>query len=285
MAREPKRVQFAYDKWNQLSAREKEAFYRECDEEIEEIGVVVLANALSPSFCDECIRLIDQEIVTASPIERKVNERRIAFKGYNVYNLQNRHPIFMQHIAYPPVTEYFRRFLGNDMKLYSSEGRVNPPGTGDAHWHYDGYDRIPDYYLSMNSIYYLCDSTKENGSTMYIPGTHKEFISIEEAKKRERQYLNVQKGDVVLFNPYLIHAGSSNQTNSPRPVIINYYVRSYIYQEFDYVRMFDHAAAKKLTREQKVLLGFYNSPARDIEELYKIVKSDANLSDTNPYQY
>lgn len=56
-------------------------------------------------------------------------------------------------------------------------------------------------------------------------------------------------------------------------------------EEFDYVRMFDHAAAKKLTKDQKVLLGFFNSPARDIEELYKVVKGDADMSDTDPYRY
>lgn len=279
--REPKRIELDYARWSGLSAETKESFYAECDREIEDIGIVILAGALSEEVCDRFIRLIDHEIQTAAPIERKINEARLKIKGYNVYNLQNRHPELMELIHYAPVVTYFRRFLGDDMKLYSSEGRVNPPGTGDAGWHYDGFDRVPNYYLSMNSIYYLVDSTKTNGSTMIVPGTHKQFLPVAEAAKGERHYLNVKKGDAVLFNPYLIHAGSANGSDRNRPVIINYYVRSYIRQDFDYPGMMSHAEAKKLTEEQRILLGFDNRPGKDIADVCRI----AGVEAYDPYGY
>lgn len=279
--RDPKRIELNYNHWAKLSADEKEAFFAECDLEIQEIGIVILANVLSQEQCDQYIHLINHEIQTAAPIEKKMNELNRKNRGGCVYILQNRHSEFMELMCYPPVVEYFRRFLGEDMKLYTSEGRINLPGSGDAAWHYDGFERIQDYYLSMQSIYYLVDANKENGSTMFIPGTHKEFLPVAEAAKRERKYLNVRKGDVVLFNPYLIHAASANRSKEMRPVILNYYMRSYIRQDFDYPGQLSHCEAKKLTEEQRILLGFDNRPAKDIHELYRV----ANVDAYDPYNY
>lgn len=281
--REPRRFEADFSSWREWTATEREAMVRAWDEEMEEVGVVILSKAIGEPLCDRFIRLIDEEIAGACNIERKMNERRLAFKGYTVYNLQQRHPLFMEHIAYPPVIDYFRRFLGGSMALHSSEARVTPHGTGDAHWHFDGYDRVENYFLSMNSLHYLCDSTEENGATRYIPGTHKRFIPVEQWDNCEFRYLNVRKGDIVLFNPYLIHSGSANMSGRPRPIIINYYQRGYIKQEFDYFHMLSYNERRKLTDEQRLLLGFRNVSAADMHELYTISRGDNRLEDMDPF--
>ncbi|MBO9606085.1 MAG: phytanoyl-CoA dioxygenase family protein [Paenibacillaceae bacterium] len=280
---EPKRFAADYASWRSWTEDERQRMMAEWDKEMDAVGVVILSAAMSPEQCDRFVALIDEEIRGASKIEKQMNENRLSHKGYTVYNLQGRHPLFLEHIAYPPIVDYFRRFLGESMALHSSEARVTPHGTGDAHWHYDGYDRIPDYFLSMNSLHYLCDSTEENGATRYIPGTHKSFLPVEEAKRLQHRYLNVKKGDIVLFNPYLIHSGSANLSGKPRPIVINYYQRSYIKQEFDYYHMLGYMERRKLTDEQKKLLGFDHFTAADIHELYMISKGDNKLEDMNPY--
>lgn len=281
--REPIRVELDFANWEHWSEEEKAQYYRTCDSEIDEVGVVILAGAISPALCDSLAELIDKELKHLCNIERKMNERRLTHKGYTLYDLQQRHPMFMDLITFPPVVRYFRRYLGERMVLHSSQARITPQGTGDGHWHYDGYDRIKDYFLSMNSLYYLCDSTRENGATRYVPGTHKEFLSVVEAAGREFRYLDVKKGDVVMFNPYLIHSGSANHTPEDRPIIINYYQRGYIKQEFDYYHKMSYLERRKLTSDQRVLLGFNDYSAADIHELYVISKGDNRLSDMNPY--
>ncbi|WP_135554732.1 phytanoyl-CoA dioxygenase family protein [Paenibacillus cymbidii] len=283
--RAPKRMAFDFASWERLPEAEKTDFFAACDEEMDAVGVVVLAEAIPHDLCDEFIELIAGEIRSASPIERMANQRRIRQTGPTVYNMQARHPKFMAQIAYRPVIDYFRRFLGDSMTLYSCEGRVTPPGTGDGNWHYDGYARIPDYYLTMNSLHYLCDSTKENGATRYIPGTHKEFIPLAEAATREAKYIDVKKGDIVLFNPYLIHSGSANQTEKERPIIINYYCRSYMKSEFNYPRMMSYVEASKLTEDQRRLLGFEHMMLEDLHEMYRLVSCRKALADMNPYSF
>ncbi|MBO9608721.1 MAG: phytanoyl-CoA dioxygenase family protein [Paenibacillaceae bacterium] len=285
MSREPKRMAFDYANWERLPEAEIAGFFAACDKEMDAVGVVVLAEAIAHEDCDAFVELINGEIRRASPIERLANERRIQVTGPTVYNMQARHPKFMAHIAYRPVIDYFRRFLGAGMTLYSCEGRVTPPGTGDGNWHHDGHERIPNYYMTMNSLHYLCDSNKENGATRYIPGTHKEFIPVADAAKREAKYIDVKKGDIVLFNPYLIHSGSANRTGNDRPIIINYYCRPYMKTEFNYPRMMSYVEASKLTEDQRRLLGFEQMMLEDLHELYRLGSCRKALADMNPYGF
>lgn len=283
-AREPQRFERDYSSWDEWPEQEKASFFRECDREIDEIGVVVLAGAIPAEKCDLFIEKIKAEIASAVHIEQMANERRIAKTGHTVYNLQARDPLFMDQMTFAPVVDFFRRYLGADMTLYSSEARVTPPRTGNGGWHFDGYDRIPNYFMSMNSLHYLCDSDKSNGATRYIPGTHKNFIPIADADQYEAKYINVRKGDVVLFNPYLVHSGSANHTDKTRPILINYYCRSYMKQEFNYPRMYSYIEARKLTEDQRKLLGFNTVPLSDLHELYRLVSCRNALADQNPYR-
>ncbi len=268
MFRDPKRLEIPVASWTGLSTQEKEPYFAEADREIDEVGIVVVARALPGDRCEELARLIEEEIRMACHIERVMHERRKGEIGYKIYNLQSRHPAFMELIAFPFLIEYFRRFLGPRMALHSSEGALIPPGAEGGGWHYDGHDRIPGYFLSMNAIYYLCDADVRNGATRYVPGTHKEFISVQEAKSREAKYVSVKKGDLVMFNPYLIHAGSANPSDANRPVIINYYQRGYIKQGFDFPRSMSVSEVKRLTKDQRTLLGFDHRVPLDVHELY-----------------
>jgi ectoine hydroxylase-related dioxygenase (phytanoyl-CoA dioxygenase family) len=271
LERDPQRLPIPIPTWTALSPEQREHWFAQADREIDEVGIVVVREALSADECDEFIAIIEEEIRTASYIERVMHGRRTSGTGYGykIYDFQSRHPLALQLIAFPFVLDYFRRCLGQDMVLHSSEGSVVTPGAGGGGLHYDGYDRIKDYYLSMNSIFYLCDTNVTNGATRYVPGTHKEFISNREAREREVKYIEAEKGDLVIFNPYLIHSGSPNMSDSPRPVIINYYQRGYIKQGFDYARAMSVPQIKRLTPDQRTLLGLDHQVPQDIRELYK----------------
>ena len=284
--RSPARLEIPINRWHTLSALEKEAHFTAADRELEEVGLIVIAGALSSAACDQLADRMMEEVRTAHHIERKMHERRKSV--LKIYNLQSRHPAFMELITFPFVVEYMRRFLGQDMLLHSSEGGIRAPipaGIEDNALpidglHYDAVDRIPGHFLAMNSIYYLCDADRSKGATRYVPGSHKEFLSQEEAEKRQTRFIDVKKGDLVLFGPYLWHAGSPNHSTENRPVIINYYVRSYVRQGFDYPRQMSVAEAKRLTAEQRALLGFNRRLMLDVDELFKY--GPASVPDMDP---
>lgn len=286
VGRDPKRVEIPFARWAQLSAEEKTRHLDIVDREIEEVGIVVVAQALTAERCDQYVRLLQHELDHATRIERVMHERRGQRDGWKIYNLPTRHQDFLELASLPPTVEYMQHLLGPTMELHSSEGAVTPPGGGSpppgtsdptSGWHVDVVERIPGYFLGMISIYYLCDTSTANGATRYIPGTHREFISLEEALKREPKYCPVAKGDVVLFNPYLWHAGSPNTTDRIRPVIINYYQRGFIKQGFDYPGTMSVAERKRLTPVQRQLLGFNRKVPRDVNEIFLMRKELAEF--------
>jgi ectoine hydroxylase-related dioxygenase (phytanoyl-CoA dioxygenase family) len=282
--RDARRIDVQAQQWSTLSPEEREAHFHVLDREIHDVGIVVVANAITEAQCDEFYELLTHEWDHPIWIERVMRERALA-KGplvvKKVLNLQSRHPAALNLISHPIVMEFFRRFLGKRMVLHSSEGAIVPPGAPDRNQHYDGFDRIPGHFLSMTAVYYLCDADLHNGATNYIPGTHKEHISIKEAGQREKKYVDVKKGDVALFNPYLIHGASANHSNADRPVIVNYYQRSYIKQEFDYPRSITRQQYLQLTPDQRILLGFEHRVPVDVTEWWMV--SD-NLTDMDPVE-
>lgn len=284
--RDPARLEIPVVKWPQLSAGEKEKFFAQVDREIDEVGIVSVASALSHEQCDHFARLLQHELDHATHIERLMWERRAQRDGWKVYNLPTRHEDFLELVALAFTVEYMQSRLGKTTELHSSEGAITPPGggnpppgTSDPHsgWHVDVVERIPNHFPGMISIYYLCDTSTENGATRYIPGTHKNFISLEEALKSKEKYCPVKKGDMVIFNPNLWHAGSPNRTDKIRPVIINYYQRGYMKQGFDYPGTMSVAERKKLTPLLRQLLGFNRRVPRDVSEIYLFRKEMADF--------
>lgn len=277
---DPVRLDVPAERWTELSHTNRQDYLDQMDQQICQSGIVIIAGALTHDHCDELVRLIQWEIDHPAHIERIMHQRRMKTTGYKIYNLQSRHQIFMDLITFPVTMEFFRRYLGTDMVLHSSEGAVLPHGSGENFgWHYDGYDRIPGYFLSMNSIYYLCDADEHNGATQYIPGTHIKDMTLEQVEQATPNTLSVRKGDLVLFNPYIWHAGSLNTSSADRPVIINYYQRSYIRQEFDYYRQMSPSQLQRLTEDQRTLLRINRPVPIDHRELYFF---RPELDDMNP---
>jgi hypothetical protein len=277
IAREPRRLDLPDPAWSELSAQDKEGLCALADQAIDEVGIVIVAGALSPSQCDEFAGILYDEIRTGWYIERQLHQKAPVQK---VYDFQSRHPAAMDLIALPFVVDYMRRFLGQRMVLHSSERvTVAPHAPEPPHGglQFDGYDRVQGYLLSMNAIYYLCDADVTNGATKYIPGTHKEFLSLAEAERRSPNHITVKKGDLVLFNPYLLHGSSGNPSDEHRPVIINYYQRGYIKQGFDFPRSIGLSQLKRLTEDQRTLLGYDHRVPLDVRELYLFKSEVANL--------
>jgi ectoine hydroxylase-related dioxygenase (phytanoyl-CoA dioxygenase family) len=280
-----KRLEIPVASWGDQSPAQQQEYFEVLDKEVYGTGIVSIASALTAEQCDEFTAIIRDEIEHASRIERTLFDREGASKGYKVRAFHCRHEAAMNLIAHPFTTAFFRRYLGEDMVLHSSEGVLVPPGTSDGGLHYDGYDRIENYFLSMNSIYYLCDTTPANGATRYIPGTHKEFLDRDEVRDRPHHYASVQKGDLVLFNPYLWHGSSANSSGGDRPVIINYYQRSYIRQEFDYYRLFNARQKMRLTANQRAILGLTHPVPQDLDEIYMIGAAKNSLRDFDPLAF
>jgi ectoine hydroxylase-related dioxygenase (phytanoyl-CoA dioxygenase family) len=241
------------------------------NELLEGKGYVVLKGL----FSSDEISTAREVIMTYSDGE---NERATHFQGENtdrnhlqkrVWNLLDKHDIFIKMVENPLLADIVGKFLGKDFCLGSiAANRLLPGGPGqEAHIDYpywDMYDKdtFPihvDYRMPLNcqSIIMLDDFTEENGATAVVPGSQKEcrYPNQEEFdSKLER--LTGKAGDVVLFYGMMWHSAMENNSNNDRTAVLIQYLPKFIKPMEDQKNGVSNAIKEKASPLLNQLLGY-----------------------------
>jgi len=84
----------------------------------------------------------------------------------------------------------------------------------------------------MNAIHVLADSTRENGCTRLVPGSHDRLWTGEpaavERAEAEAIYVEAPAGSVIAYSGGLWHAGSRNRTSRERRAVHAFFVREWM---------------------------------------------------------
>lgn len=146
-------------------------------------------------------------------------------------DLVNKDALFDICFTHPRVLAAMSYVL-KDFKLSSLNGRASLPAQGLQALHADwGSGVAPGDYFVCNSIWLLCDFTKENGGTRVIPGSHlsgkrpQDVLADPMATHPDEIQLVAPAGTVVIFNSHLWHGGTLNKSNQPRPALHSYFCR------------------------------------------------------------
>lgn len=128
--------------------------------------------------------------------------------------------------------------LGDGVALDAYGANTAFPGSGEQGVHGDGGQLWPDlpqahppFALVVNIP--LVDVTEENGATWLWPGTHRDTGTVMrrseqvdparlaewEARHGPGQSMTTRRGDVVLRDNRMWHAGRPNRTGRPRPML------------------------------------------------------------------
>ncbi len=135
-------------------------------------------------------------------------------------------PLFLKYIQHPLFRHITRKKIGENVGVFRSMF-FNKPAEGGVPlvWHQDGRSwnlSIPEEI----TIYTALDpQTRENGCLTVIPYSHKECpihtVDREDdiqkyAPEEKRAYMEMDKGEVILFKTKLLHSSLVNTTNRPR---------------------------------------------------------------------
>lgn len=140
-----------------------------------------------------------------------------------------------------------------------------------------------NYNLSVNVLWMIDDFTKHNGPTRILPRSHllKKYATNGKVYKNEK-LITAKKGSALIFNTSLWHGGSRKDDVSSRWAIILGYYRWYLKPSFDYIQNTPNNIYKKMTKEQKRLLGFDVIPPRD--EFTRVRRRSINFEKPNNYK-
>ena len=180
-------------------------------------------------------------------------------------NLIEKNKIFAGLIDMPEILTCAKEVINDDLKVCGLNYREPILGQGEQKIHMDWKPRksIKENYAGIVSMIYLDKSTKKNGSTRIIPGSHKKLgwpsdhINIFKKNKKEIRP-NVEAGGTIVLNLNLWHAGSTNFSGKKRRMIMLNIKRRNLPQLLNYKKYLSDKTKKKLNEIQKYLLAVRN---------------------------
>lgn len=212
-------------------------------------GCVILRQIFAPSL----IAALQQEFLRryggldASAMEAQANRPR-PNRFLRVGDARYEITIRMDGVFATPelfASEQLHAFLvgilGEDMRLSGCTIVVSHPGASLQHVHRDHAHlyadpglgpRLPCY--AVNVAVPLVDVDERNGPTMLWPGSHCWPATIEPLADSEARP-TLRRGDAMLLDYRLFHAGMPNRGERPRPMLYMPYTRTWFFDEVNHV--------------------------------------------------
>ncbi|KAI1175277.1 phytanoyl-CoA dioxygenase family protein [Nemania sp. FL0916] len=167
--------------------------------------------------------------------------------------------IFRDLISHPTVAEMVNSVLGDNFLISNFTANIARPGSQSMTLHSDQSLTFPEpwhYLWALNAIWCLTDTTRENGATMYIPGSHR-WTRRDQVPKNAPELLvplEGRAGDVLLMDGRVWHTSGSNITeDQDRALLFGYYTKPFIRQQVNWTAKLGKELQETLTPELKWL--------------------------------
>jgi ectoine hydroxylase-related dioxygenase (phytanoyl-CoA dioxygenase family) len=229
---------------------------------IEKNGYAVLKNFISKSLCK---KLHDNVMNNIALIKDSAKFHQGASM---VYNLQNKSEEFLKIIFNSKINKicnlYFKNgSYKNDKNVYQFDAlhsRILYGKSTAQNLHIDS--RICGVYppTHLHFFLYLTKVEKNDGPTQIVSGSHK--IKRYPKKKDSKKVKKIlgDKGTVIVANSSVWHGSSEKNSLNPRAILTLSYSRWHLRQTFAVPYSLPKKIQKKLSKKQKIILGFFNYP-------------------------
>ncbi len=204
-------------------------------------GIVAIKNAMSDHEAIDATTELFTSMIEEQHRNNQVTGDHFAKPGSNdrVWNALEKHCVadpvgFARYFSNDTIALIAQAWLGPGYQITAQVNRVNPGGSAqkahrDYHLGFMTPEQILQYpehvhsfgqMLTLQGAIAHCDMPLESGPTLYMPYSHQHlegFISF--ARDEYQEYFNehrcqvpLQKGDMVFFNPAVMHAAGDNQS-------------------------------------------------------------------------
>ncbi|MEN9935626.1 MAG: hypothetical protein RLZZ387_2205 [Chloroflexota bacterium] len=145
-------------------------------------------------------------------------------------------PCFHDFAFAPPILDAVTAILGEPAALFEDKLNLKLPGGSAYPWHQDWvccWQAHTDALIT--AFVYLDDADATNGCLQVIPGSHlgRPILPFRPGSRFEVDPTSVDQsralpvplraGEMILFDPYLLHYSDMNRSRSPRRAIIYTY--------------------------------------------------------------
>ncbi|KAI4128708.1 MAG: hypothetical protein LQ338_002604 [Usnochroma carphineum] len=178
-----------------------------------------------------------------------------------VFYLPELDELFRDMLTQPTGIELTKSVLGEKFLVSNFSANIARPGSQSMALHSDQSIVLPEPWLSVwavNVIWCLTRMTKENGATLYIPGSNK-WTRWEDVPSNAPDLLvpfEADAGDIVVIDGRLWHTSGSNVTeDEDRAILFAYYSAPYMRQLVNWTAKLPKELQETLSPELKELFG------------------------------
>lgn len=234
--------------------------------DIKEFGYGIVKNVLTHDQCAIMKKAVQEQ--AAGEREAGIAQMDGGPQGPNqrLWTLVNKGEDFLDLLNHPIIDEMIPWFLGEHAIITTYTANIARPGNQPMQLHTDQIAVQPpirDMAFGMNIMFYLEDVTEANGGTRVYPGSHLGQIAPPDIFTVEGTVAAAAPaGSALVFESRLWHAtGPNRETAGERPVILLFFMRSFIRQQENNFLSLRKEVWPKLSDRVKRMLGFYTTGA------------------------
>jgi len=172
-----------------------------------------------------------------------------------VFNLLDLHAIFRELILHPVATALVRGLLGEHFAISNFTANIAKPGSGSMSLHSDQALVVPEPWLapwSMNIVWCLDDVTRENGGTLYLPGsqhiTHRAEVPANPLPRM--QAFAAPCGSIVAMDGRVWHTSGANVSkDTERALLFGYYSADFLRPQVNFNAMLSAETQARVSPE------------------------------------
>jgi fumagillin biosynthesis dioxygenase len=178
-----------------------------------------------------------------------------------VFYLMELDPLFRELISHPVAIDMVESVLGKDFLISNFTANIARPGSGSMALHSDQSIVVPDPWMepwALNVIWCLNDVYKDNGATLFIPGSNK-YVHRSDIPSDARDRLvpfEAKAGSIILMDGRVWHTSGSNVTaDQDRALLFGYYSSGHLRQQVNWTAKMSEELKSTLSEDMKRWLG------------------------------
>ena len=233
-------------------------------------GFTKVTNAISNRKANELLNLINKEY------DRINKYSKYTYPGapdrdksdkilYNIHNLNYKFVKLLsnkslEYLAMNKLNDPYYRFLPKNVPNYCLSYFNARSSGSDLALHIDSNIPFKGKYTSaMQFIFFLEDSTIENGCSIVVPKSHQ---SGKFTNRKTKKYIPLiaKKGDLVAWDSRLWHGTLKNLRKVSRWALVITMTMWWVKPSMDIVRSMNKSIYNKCSNKEKQLLGFCAVP-------------------------
>ena len=182
-------------------------------------------------------------------------------QNVRVDNLPDFDPLFVELLRHPTILPLVQSLVGRDAFVSNFTANIALPGSRPMRMHSDQALVVPPPWnerWAINMIWCLDDVYEANGSTRYLPGSHRipSFAEVPPEAERLMRPFAAPAGSVIAMDGRLWHTSGANVTpDKRRALLFAYYTRGFLRGQVNWEVTLSADTKARLDAEARELLG------------------------------